>query len=258
MNLPLWQEGELDNKPPFHKEDYLYGAMDRHAPSIIGMTDYQKKENKRDYYAQIELIDAQMGRLMNYLDEKGLRENTIVIFMSDHGELDGDHGVYFKGPYFYESLVHVPLIISCPGTILCGKKSKALVELVDIAPTLLELTGIKVPFYIQGKSFAGLLTGKTKKDEHKQAVYCEFYDCLTNVAYKGYHATMYFDGRFKIVVHHSQNWGELYDLVVDPDEYKNLWFDPTFRDLKYELIKRNFDNAIMCNSDKVLNPCWDY
>lgn len=258
MNLPLWQEGELDNKPLFHKEDYLYGTMDRHAPSIIGMTDYHKKENRRDYYAQIELIDDQLGRLTDFLDEKGLRENTIIIFMSDHGELDGDHGVYYKGPYFYESLVHVPLIMSCPGTIQCGKKSKALVELVDIAPTLLELTGMEVPFYMQGKSFAGLLTGETKKDEHKKAVYTEFYDCLTNVGYKGAHATMYFDGRFKIVVHHGHEWGELYDLLVDPDEFKNLWFEPAFRDLKYELIKRNFDNAILCNSDKVLNPCWGY
>ena len=71
---------------------------------------------------KIELIDDQFGRLMKYLDETGERENTLVIYMSDHGEMNGDHGLYWKGAYFYEALVHVPLIISCPSRIL--KKCK--------------------------------------------------------------------------------------------------------------------------------------
>lgn len=258
MKLPLWKEGELENKPPFHKKDYIQGGMDGRCHSIIGMTDEQKQQNTRDYYAQIELIDEQFGRLMDYLDEKGLRENTIVIYMTDHGELDGDHGSYFKGPYFYESLVHVPLILSCPGTILENVKRCALVELVDLAPALLELNGIEVPDYMQGKSFKKLLTDENAKDVHKNSVYTEYYDCLCQVGYQGIFATMYYDGRFKIVNHHGRDYGELYDRAVDPDEYRNLWYDEKYRELKHELVKRNFDQMVLNNADYVLERRWGY
>jgi len=258
MKLPLWREGELDNKPPFHKKDYMQGAMDGRCHSIIGMSDEQKQQNTRDYYAQIELIDQQFGRLMNYLDQKGLRENTIVIYMTDHGELDGDHGNYYKGPYFYESLVHVPLIISCPGTILQNVKRRALVELVDLAPTLLELNGIEIPDYMQGKSFKTLLTDDEAKDAHKNSVYTEYYDCLCQVGYSGIFATMYYDGRFKIVNHHGHDYGELYDHAVDPNEFHNLWYDEKYRDLKHELIKKNFDQMVLNNADYVLDRRWGY
>lgn len=258
MKLPLWKDGELDNKPNLQRKDYVLGGMEGNGHSIIGMTDEHKREETRDYYAQIELIDAQLGRLMDFLDEKGLTNDTVIIFMSDHGELDGDHGVYLKGPYFYESLVHVPLVMSCPGTIAEGVKRNALVELVDIAPTLLDLCGMEIPFYMQGASLASLLTDPKHPDHHKDSVYCEFYDCLHHVAYKNHHATMYFDGRFKCVVHHGEDMGELYDLTTDPDEFDNLWFNPAYRDLKYDLVKKNFDQAILCNSDKVLNPIWRY
>lgn len=256
--LPLWKEGELNNKPPFHKEDYLYGAMDRHAHSIVGMTDKQKKETKRDYHAQIELVDEQFGRLIDYLDRNQLRENTIIIFMSDHGELDGDHGVYYKGPYFYESLVHVPLIMSCPSLIQENCNKKALVELVDIAPTLLELTGIEIPHYMQGKSMANILIEENSKDYHKNAIYTEYYDCLPSLCYKGMHATMYYDGRYKIVLHHGKDYGELYDLVVDPEEFENLWYESKHYDLKNQLTKRAFDHAILCNEDKILGVRGNY
>jgi arylsulfatase A-like enzyme len=100
------------------------------------------------YWAQIELIDENIGRILDALKKSGQRENTVVIFTSDHGEMAGDHGLK-KGCRFYEGLVRVPLIFSWPGHIKQGLKSDALVELVDIAPTLLELTGHAVPAEMQ-------------------------------------------------------------------------------------------------------------
>ena len=172
MPLPLWQEGELDNKPPFQKDCYLNGSQNGMIRDTVGMTDDMKREVTRDYYALVEQIDTQFGRLMTWLEENGLRENTIVIFMSDHGEMLGDHGQYWKGPYFYEQLIHVPLIISCPGVIKCGLRSSALVELVDISATLLDLCGKPVPGYMQGKSLAGILTGEKDKSYHKGCRVC--------------------------------------------------------------------------------------
>ena len=243
MPLPLWKDGEMDNKPPHQQYDAVHGGQGGNAEPFPGMSDELKRERVRQYYAQIELIDDQVGRLVDYLDENGLRENTIVIFGSDHGEMNGDHGLYWKGAYFYEALVHVPLIISCPGTILQGVERNALMELVDITPTLLDLCGFEVPYYMQGKSFAPLLTDPNAEDHCRDSVYSEFYQCLWR-AHRDINATMYFDGRYKIVCYHGHDYGELYDLETDPHEFDNLWGKPEYAQLQAELIKKNFDDAI--------------
>lgn len=257
MPLPLWKDGELDNKPPHQQKDYIIGGQNGATDSITTMTDEDKREKIRDYYAQIELIDDQLGRLIKYLEDTGQRDNTLIIFMSDHGEMNGDHGLYWKGAYFYEALVHVPLIMSCPSLIKQGLRSNALVELVDIAPTILELAGYEVPFFMQGKSLAGILTGKADPDYHKDSVYCEYYHCM-----KGCHddifATMYYDGRYKIVNYHGKDFGELYDHQNDPNEFENLWDNPDYAQLKAELIIKNFDSAIMKNMDFSMNRINEY
>lgn len=256
MPLPKWKEGELDNKPPCQKDCYLNGSQQGMVRDTVGMTDDMKREVTRDYYALIEHIDDEFGRLMDYLDRTGQRENTVVIFMSDHGEMLGDHGIYWKGGYFYECLVHVPLIISCPGLIPQGVRSSALVELVDLAPTLLDLSGVPIPKYMQGTSFAGILRGNQSLDHHKDSVYSEYYFCA-NMLHEVY-ATMYFDGRYKIAVHHNQAIGELYDLEQDPDEFDNLWDSPNHEALRNRLIKTCFDRSILCNRDEVMGRRSNY
>ena len=112
------------------------------------------------YYAMCDFIDVQVGRMLESLRKTGQLENTIVIFHSDHGESLGDHGVYLKGPYFYESGIRVPLIISRPDSFLEGVTCEALVELLDIAPTLLEACGLPPAPGMQGYSMLRLLTGE--------------------------------------------------------------------------------------------------
>src|SRR4051794_35407050 len=94
------------------------------------------------YWAMCDLIDVQVGRLLDMLERSGQRENTLVVFMSDHGEMLGDHGFYLKGPFFYEPAVRVPLLISWPGVVRDALRTSALVEMVDLAPTLLEAVGL--------------------------------------------------------------------------------------------------------------------
>ena len=213
--LPLWKDGELDSKPPHQQKDYMQGGQDGQAEPYPTLTGDDRRERFRDYYAEIELIDDQFGRLMNYLEETGQREQTLVIFMSDHGEMNGDHGLYWKGAYFYEALVHIPLIMSCPSLFKSGLKSDALVELVDLAPTLMELTGQEVPYYMQGKSLLPILTGQAEPHHHKDSVYSEFYHCLLG-SHDNIYATMYYDGRYKIVNYHGMEYGELYDHETYP------------------------------------------
>ncbi len=257
MPLPLWQDGEMENKPPHQQKDVIQGGQDGQAEPIGSLSDAEKRERTRDYYAEIELIDDQFGRLMDYLDRTGLRENTLVIFMSDHGEMGGDHGLYWKGAYFYEGLVHVPLIFSCPGTFKQGLRSDALVELADIAPTLMEAAGLEVPYFMQGKSLYRILTGEADPHHFKDAVYSEYYHSLKG-SHEGIDATMYFDGRYKLVCYHGKPWGEFYDLKQDPHEFRNLWDEPEQAALKAELIKKSYDNTVLCNMDDSMHKLYSF
>lgn len=257
MPLPLFKEGELEKKPPHQQKDFYQGGQDGQAEPFPDLTDEEKREHFRDYYAEIELVDDQFGRLLDYLDRTGERENTLVIFMSDHGEMNGDHGLYWKGAYFYEALVHVPLIMSCPSRFRQGVRCDQLVELVDIAPTLMELAGFEVPYYMQGKSLVPLLTGEGEGTPHKESVYSEFYHCLKGT-HEDIYATMYFDGRYKLVNYHGKEYGELYDHRNDPEEFENLWDDPAYAELKAKLIKKNFDSAILKNMDFSMHLLYEY
>jgi arylsulfatase A-like enzyme len=188
----------------------------------------------------IKLIDDQLGRVLARLDALGLRDDTIVIFTSDHGETLGDHGLIQKGCRFYEGLVRVPLIFRWPGHIEAGQLSDALVELTDKAPTLLELAGLPVPGYTLGRSLMAILAGRTR--EHRDGVRCEYIDALDLP--DASRATMWRNRRYKLVVYHGHDLGELFDLDQDPWEHRNLWDDPTHQNIKAELMQQSFDAAI--------------
>jgi arylsulfatase A-like enzyme len=189
----------------------------------------------------IALIDAMVGELMAVLDETGQRRDTLVLFMSDHGEMLGDHGLIFKGSRFYEGLVHVPMIFSQPGRVREGVVSEALVELVDLPQTLLEAAGLPEGEGMQGKSLWPLLTGAVPAGFHKPYVLCEYFDALGLPDPRHTRASMYFDGRYKLSVYHGHGTGELYDLEKDPSEFRDLWEQETARELRCRLTARAFD-----------------
>ncbi len=223
------------------KELYNDENIDYHS---VPPTNYDSRKIKAAYFAMIELIDHQFGRLIDFLESSGQLDNTIIIFMSDHGELLGDHGLLYKGCRFFESLVHVPLIISCPDRFRKKLKSSALVELVDIAPTLLDEAGLDIPYYMQGKSLSSILRGKVSPEKHKDYVVSEYWDAAQMLDNKASHGSMYFDGRYKSIVYHTDNIGELFDLRNDPGEFDNLWNNASYSELKQQMILKHF-NALM-------------
>ena len=190
------------------------------------------------YWAQIELIDENVGRMLNALEETGQREDTLIIFSSDHGEMAGDHGLNKKGCRFYEGLVRVPLILSWPTRLKQGIRSGALVELVDIAPTLLELTGVPVPEAMQGKSLLPILEGKADPDKHRDFVRCVYYRALDGPES---YATMIRTREHKLVNYHGHKTGELFDLTKDPHEFENQWGNPAYAAARFDLMKTSFD-----------------
>ncbi len=203
---------------------------------------------KAAYYAMIELIDHELGRLLDALDAMGELDNTLIVFHSDHGEMLGDHGLLYKGCRFFEGLVHVPLIFAWPGAVKEDLKSQALVELVDLAPTLLEAAGVEIPAAMQGQSLWPILTGTKDPIYHKPHVVSHFHDAIGSSSNRpGSHGTMYMDGRYKHIVYHGTGLGELFDLELDPGEFVNLWLERDTTALQFDLMARHFD-AMMATS----------
>ena len=190
------------------------------------------------YYAMLELIDDQVGRMLDALRDSGQADDTLVLFTSDHGEMLGDHGLIQKGCRFYEGLVRVPLILAWPDTIRRGLVSDSLVELTDLAPTLLQAAGAPVPEWMQGRSLLPLASGGADPRRHRDAVLCEYFDALD--APDATRATMYRERRYKLVVYHGHGLGELYDLEQDPGEFDNLWDDPAHAALKADLLLQSY------------------
>jgi arylsulfatase A-like enzyme len=202
----------------------------------IGMSERDHKIIRAAYYAMIDLIDVQVGKLVEALERTNQLDNTLIIFTSDHGEMLGDHGIYMKGPFFYEPAIRVPLIMAGYGVNVQGVVSDALVELVDLAPTLLELTGVQGSKGIQGKSLGGIVGGADDRDRHREDIYCEYYNARSD--HREY-ATMVRTRQHKLVAVHGTEEGELYDLETDPGEFRNLWYARP--DLKLDLLKRLCD-----------------
>ncbi|MFB6135515.1 MAG: sulfatase [Halobacteriaceae archaeon] len=227
--LPNYEAGELDDKPAAQRvqseDDWFHFAE---------MDDADHRAVRAAYWAMVDLIDDQVGRLLDALDESGQRDETLVVFMSDHGELLGDHGMYTKGPFFYEPSVRVPLVFEGPG-VAEGVETDALVELVDLAPTLLEAAGVDRPLGMQARSLWPLLRGEA--DEGRDAVYSEYYVDQHPASDDAEQLlTMVRTDRYKLVRSHATGEGELYDLDADPTETTNRWDDPEYAEAKTDLL----------------------
>ncbi len=228
-------------EPLFHESDL---AAQKKLASVMFQGKARRPEypnaklNLAKYWAQIELIDENVGRMLEALDRTGQRDNTVVIFTSDHGEMAGDHGLRKKGCRFYEGLVRVPLILTWRGKFKKGLRSDALVELLDIAPTLLELAGLPTPETMHGKSLLPILTGKADPAHHRDFVRCEYYEVLQGP--RSY-ATMLRTKTHKLVNYHGLDWGELFDLCKDPHEFDNQWDNPVYAAVRFDLMKKSFD-----------------
>ncbi len=239
---PLFRESDLARQPAFKKIQHntveaidptvrLPGdgdpiRFDGRWENCLTVGHYYGRDVKAAYYAMIEQLDWALGELVAALEQTGQRENTIVLYTSDHGELLGDHGLIFKGCRFFEGAVRVPLVIAWPAGFARGVVSPALVEEIDLAPSLLDAAGLVVPPYMQGISLAPILRGEGDPGAHKARVICHFNrsddDPAVAMAERT-HATMTFDGRHKLVVYHGHDLYELFDLEADPGEFENLW-----------------------------------
>lgn len=236
---------------------------------------------RSNYHGMLRLIDDQFKRLTEGLKERELEENTIVIYLSDHGDFVGEYGLIRKGPDLPDVLCRIPFIWKGPGIKSIGRTSEGYVSIVDILPTLCELIGAKIPFGCQGKSMVPLLTGENVPKQEFDCAYAESgfgglywndedgldlimegasldmstFDCLNTWTQCGQVRALW-----------KENWkiqidmlgkGYLYNLDQDPYELHNLWNDPSYVEKRMEL-SGELAAAMMRAADPIPFPHFRY
>jgi arylsulfatase A-like enzyme len=193
-------------------------------------TPEQQRRQRRYYLANVSMIDEQIGELLGALEARGVLDNTVVVFTSDHGDCLGDHGLVQKWN-MYEPSVRVPAIVWGPG-VAADRKLSGLVEHMDLGPTVLELAGLQPPDWMEAHSLAPALRGDewSGRDhafsEHARDVILTGTELMTMVR----------DDRYKLVEFIDSDEGQLFDLVADPDEEHTLWDAPEAQAVKAQLL----------------------
>ena len=216
----------IPNVPANDLEDIPKQAASRD----LKVDDAAKKRIRRAYYASVTYMDRQVGRLLAELDQLDLRKNTIVVFLSDHGYLLGEHRAWQKHR-LWEEAIRVPLIISAPGQKARGVTCDQYVELIDLYPTITELASLPPEPGTQGISLTELLDDPNKPFARQDAF------CHTTMGYclrKGKWAYMWYPPTKKI----KKDGYMLYDMQKDPQQYNNLVNNPEYTKIKTQLHAR--------------------
>jgi len=222
-DAPMWVKNQRNS---WHGVDFPY-----HSSLDIG--EYYKR-----YAETLHGVDAAVGSLMAFLEENGLLESTLIIYMGDNGFQFGEHGLIDKR-VAYEASMRVPMLAYCPELIKAGTVVKDVVANIDIAPTLLEAAGLKAPAYMDGRSFFGQLQGKQPENWRTGLLY-EYYWERNFPQTPTMHALR--GDRYKYI-HYNGIWDtdELYDLQEDPMELNNLIRSKAHQEIVKQLNKQLFD-----------------
>lgn len=231
---------------------------------MTGMTETEKtkaayQKYLKDYLRCVKAVDESIGRVLDYLDEAGLTENTLVVYTSDQGMFLGEHD-YFDKRWIFEEAFRMPFIARLPGRIAAGSTTDSLCANIDFAPTLLESADLPIPNTMQGKSFFSILETGQQPAEWRESVYYRYWMHL-NAHYIPAHFGVRTD-RYKLIFFYGlaldstgtidkqtpAGW-ELYDLQQDPQEVNNVYGEPEYRKisqiLKTELqqLQEEYDDS---------------
>lgn len=238
--LPVHRVRDLERRPWWHRAS-LAGTPQLGDAALLNVrakmsripdqNDAQLAAMTANYYGMISLIDHNVGRIMATLADLGLDEETLVVFTTDHGEMLGNHGMYLKGPWPYEDLLRVGMVIAGPG-VAAGATVNQPVSTLDLAPTFYEYVGAPAPCELQGASLKSLLAGT---DGGREVAYSEWHvhPSRCGVALK---LRTVRTRRHKCTIELDSGAGELYDLLEDPEEMRDLFDDPAYATLRKGLV----------------------
>jgi arylsulfatase A-like enzyme len=179
----------------------------------------------KDYMSCVAAVDDSVGKMLKYLDDKGLAENTLVVYSSDQGFYLGEHG-WFDKRFMYNESFKTPLIIRWNGQTAPGSVNNDIVSNLDFPSTFLDIAGTPIPEDMQGRSLVPILQGK-KPEDWRTSFYYHYYE-YPSVHMVKKHEGVY-DGRFKLIHFYDDidEW-ELYDLDNDPNELLNVYSNPEY------------------------------
>lgn len=204
------------------------------APTGEDLIRWKYQRYIKDYLRAIASVDDNLGRVLDWLDESGLAENTVVVYTSDQGFFLGDHG-WFDKRWMYEESLRTPLLVRWPAEVAPGSVNRDLVQNLDLAETFLDLAGVAAPAVMQGRSLAPLLREETPPD-WRDAIYYQYFE------YPGWHMVRRHYGirthTHKLIHYYEIGEWELFDLVRDPDELSNVYGDPAYAEVQGALHRR--------------------
>jgi len=224
ISLPSGADETFKNKPRVQMNYYAHWAFD-------SFTKKQWQKLIAMYWGYVTMIDMQIGRILEALENLGLSQNTVVFFSADHGAFVGNHKLSDKGPAMYDDIYRIPLIVRWPEHTRPGEKCDKFVNLIDLAPTFLDIAGIPLPDQFDGRSIVPLLEGHEVPDWAEE-VYAEFHG-----HHFPYPQRMIRTDDYKIIINPA-DINELYDLKRDPHELKNVIDDKNYNNIKNKLTGR--------------------
>ncbi|NVJ84688.1 MAG: sulfatase [Algoriphagus sp.] len=189
----------------------------------------------QDYLGTIQAVDENVGRVLDYLEENDLMENTIIVYTSDQGFYLGEHG-WFDKRFVYDESFKTPLMIAWPGKVEPGSKSDEMVQNLDFAQTFLEAANIPAPSDMQGESLLPLLTGN-EAEWTRDAVYYHYYEYPSVHMVKRHYAIVTKEYKLTHYYFDTDEW-ELIDRINDPQELTNVYDDPAYAEIKAELHQK--------------------
>jgi arylsulfatase A-like enzyme len=187
----------------------------------------------KDYLRTVAGVDDNLGRVLEWLDETGLADNTIVVYASDQGFYLGDHGWYDKR-WMYEESLRMPLIVRWPGVVAPGTEERRMVQNLDLAQTFLAMAGVGAPARMQGRSLVPLLQGRDP-GEWRSAIYYHYYEHGAHGVPRQYGVRT---ERYKLIHYPTTGERELFDLERDPHELRNVHDDPGYADVVAMMERR--------------------
>ncbi len=238
--IPMWQNREDDfaGKPTYQKKLRLHQISPEGHSHLPGGDD-QLRELLAGLFSYMELIDEQVGRVLDALDDAGLAESTTVVFTADHGDMAGAHGFLSKGGYMYDEIARIPMIARPAGGCEL-QRIDAPVHLMDLTATIIHaMAGEPVEAMeshdLHGQSLLPLVDGG---DWPREVHYAQYHGDW----YGHYSARMVTDGRWKLVFNLT-DYCELYDLEADPGELENRFYDPKVREVRDRYLELLFAEA---------------
>jgi len=192
------------------------------APEVL--TDEAMRRRRQYYYATVTLVDEWIGHILDALTRRGLADNTVIVFSSDHGEANGDHFLLEK-VFFYENIARVPLVLNWPGHLSAGSYN-GLVSLIDLFQTFLSLAGVEADQLVDGLNLLDLLAGKIPERQH----------VFSEADWYGNRAVMLRSKTHKCVLAQQPTSCELYDLCRDPSEFDNVFYDARYAPIRDEMV----------------------